>query len=168
MNTSFTWWSLHYTFKQYLGKAENVFNIRPNNHRENVKNPNAIPACSYFQGHSHKFNNQAKFLVWLKLVNNFSLKDILRARLIRKENFWIEKTNPSSIRNEPRTQQIKIEDLRTAFSCSFEKDIYIIYLTFTNIYIIYVILFCTCIRFLDVAFKLHFAPQNLFWEWMIL
>ena len=124
MNTSFTWWSLHYAFKQYLGKAENVFNIRPNNHRENVKNPNAIPACSYFQEHSDKFNNQAKFLVWLKLVNNFNLKDIL----IRKENFWIEKTNPSSIRNEPRTQQIKIEDLRTAFSRSFEKDIYIYYI----------------------------------------
>ena len=131
MNTSFTWWSLHYAFKQYLGKAENVFNIRPNNHGENVKNPNAIPACSYFQEHSHKFNNQAKFLVLLKLVNNFSLKDILRARLIRKENFWIEKTNPSSIRNEPRTQQIKIEGL---FMFIWKRYMYYIFNPYKYLY----------------------------------
>ena len=35
--------------KQYVGKAETVFNIRMNNHRKDTKDPNAILACRHFQ-----------------------------------------------------------------------------------------------------------------------
>ena len=35
--------------KQYFGKAETVFNVRLNNHKKDIKNPNAILACRHFQ-----------------------------------------------------------------------------------------------------------------------
>ena len=43
---------------QYVDKSETPFNIRLNNHRKDVKNPNAIPDCNYFIKHNHEFNNQ--------------------------------------------------------------------------------------------------------------
>ena len=47
--------------KQYAGKAEIAFNIRPNNHRKGTKNPNAILAGRHFQQEGHNFNSHAKF-----------------------------------------------------------------------------------------------------------
>ena len=38
---------------QYVGKSETPFNIRLNNHRKDVKNPNAMPACKHFNRHDH-------------------------------------------------------------------------------------------------------------------
>ena len=35
--------------KQYLGKVETVFKVRLNNHKKDIKNPNAILACRHFQ-----------------------------------------------------------------------------------------------------------------------
>ena len=46
--------------KQYVGKAETVFNTRPAYHRENVKNPNPILACRHFQQLSLDFNKNQK------------------------------------------------------------------------------------------------------------
>ena len=43
---------------QYVDKSETPFKIRFNNHRKDVKNPNAIPDCNYFIKHNHEFNNQ--------------------------------------------------------------------------------------------------------------
>ena len=34
--------------KQYIGKAEADFNIRPNDHRKDVKDTDAILTCKYF------------------------------------------------------------------------------------------------------------------------
>ena len=46
---------------QYVGKSENPFNLRLNNHREDVNNLKAIPACNHFKIHGHKFMKHAKF-----------------------------------------------------------------------------------------------------------
>ena len=37
--------------------------IRLNNHRKDVKNPNAIPACKYFNRHDHGFHNHGKVII---------------------------------------------------------------------------------------------------------
>ena len=39
--------------KQYVGKAETVFNIRMDNDRKDTKDPNAILACRLFQQQGH-------------------------------------------------------------------------------------------------------------------
>ena len=77
--------------KQYVGKAETAFNIRLNNHRKDTKNSNAILACRHFQKQGHNFNSHAKFIIIDRQVNTSSSKDILRERLIQRENFWIQK-----------------------------------------------------------------------------
>ena len=77
--------------KQYVGKAETAFNIRLNNHRKDVKKANAILACKHFQSPNHNFNQHAKFTIIDKLTNTNKPKEILRQRLIERENFWIEK-----------------------------------------------------------------------------
>ena len=41
---------------QYVGKSETPFNIRLNNHRKDVKHPDAIPACKHFNK-SLSYNN---------------------------------------------------------------------------------------------------------------
>ena len=46
---------------QYVGKSENPINLRLNNHRKNVNNPKAIPACNNFKIHGHSFMKHAKF-----------------------------------------------------------------------------------------------------------
>ena len=79
--------------KQHAGKAETLFNIRLNNHRNNVKTPHpkAILACKHFQEKSDNFNKHAKFIITDKLTNiRRSPKEILRQRLIERENFWIQ------------------------------------------------------------------------------
>ena len=48
---------------QYVVKSEKPFNIRLNNHRKDVKNPNAIPACKHFKNHDHGFNNHRKAII---------------------------------------------------------------------------------------------------------
>ena len=48
---------------QYVSKSETPFNIRLSNHRKDVKNPNAIPACKHFNRHDHDFNNHGKIII---------------------------------------------------------------------------------------------------------
>ena len=77
--------------KQYVGKAETSFNIRLSKRRKDTKDPNAIVACRHFQKQGHNFNSHSKFIIIDKLANTFSSKDILRERLIQREDFWIQK-----------------------------------------------------------------------------
>ena len=44
--------------KQYVGKAETSFNIRLNNHRENVKKVDTMVVCKDFQQENQNFNMQ--------------------------------------------------------------------------------------------------------------
>ena len=62
--------------KQYVRKAETVFNIRLNKYRADTKNPNAILPCRYFQQQGLNFNSHAKFIIKDKLVDTSSSKDI--------------------------------------------------------------------------------------------
>ena len=64
--------------EQYVGKVETRFNIRLNNHRNNVKKANTIMACKYFQQENHNFNKHAKFTIIVQLTNNFKSKQTLR------------------------------------------------------------------------------------------
>ena len=77
---------------QYVGKSETPFNLRLNNHRKDVYNPKAIPACNHFKIHGHNFMKHAKFTLIEQLteISNVS-KDTLRLRLKRREDFWIIK-----------------------------------------------------------------------------
>ena len=76
--------------KQYVGKSETSFDIRLNNRCKDVKKPDAILACRRFQEKKHVFNKHAKFIIVDKLTNTTKSKDILRQRLIERENFWIQ------------------------------------------------------------------------------
>ena len=71
---------------QYVGKSETPFNLRLNNHRKDVNNPKAIPACNHFKIHGHNFMKHAKFT----LIEQLS-KDTLRLWLKQREEFWIIK-----------------------------------------------------------------------------
>ena len=46
---------------QYVGKSENSFNIRLNNHREDVSNPKAILVYVYFRKEGRNFIQHAEF-----------------------------------------------------------------------------------------------------------
>ena len=48
---------------QYVGKTEKPFNIRLNNHRSDVSDPNAIPACRRLTQNNHQLKNHAKSTV---------------------------------------------------------------------------------------------------------
>ena len=76
--------------KQYVGKSETSFNFRLNNPHKDVTKPDAILPCRHFQERNHIFNKQAKFTIINKLTNNTKSKDILRQRLIERENLWIQ------------------------------------------------------------------------------
>ena len=45
--------------QQYVGKNETPFNIRLNNHKEDVKDPKTILADKHFQKNGHRFNEHA-------------------------------------------------------------------------------------------------------------
>ena len=77
---------------QYVGKSETPFNLRLNNHRKDVNNLKAIPACNHFEIHGHNFMKHAKFTLIEQLmeISNVS-KDTLRLWLKRREDFWIIK-----------------------------------------------------------------------------
>ena len=77
---------------QYLGKSETTFNIRFNNHRKDVKDPNALPADKNLTLPGHDFNKDSKFTYIEKLTNtNKVATKTLKERLKNRENFWIIK-----------------------------------------------------------------------------
>ena len=75
---------------QYEGKSETSFNIRLNKHRKDVEKPDTILACRHFEETNHVFNKDAKFIIINKLTSTTKSKDILRQRLIERENFLIQ------------------------------------------------------------------------------
>ena len=77
---------------QYVGRAETAFNIRLNKHRNVVNNPKSIPPDLHFRKPGHSFNLHAKFTLIERLSNIHTTdKDILKFRLKRREDFWIQK-----------------------------------------------------------------------------
>ena len=78
-----------------VGKNETPFNFRLNNHRKDVKDPKAILADKHFNKHVHSFNKHVRFTLIDRLTNTNLDKEILRERLIQRENFWIQKLQNS-------------------------------------------------------------------------
>ena len=77
---------------QYVGKSETTFNIRLNNHRKDVKDPNDLPADKHFTLQGHDFNKNAKFSLIEKFTNtNKVATETLKERLQNHENSWIIK-----------------------------------------------------------------------------
>ena len=56
---------------QYVGKSETAFNIRLNNHRKDVKNPNSIPASKHFDSQEHIYERDAKFILLEQLKKQY-------------------------------------------------------------------------------------------------
>ena len=52
---------------QYIGKSETPFYIRLNNHRKDIKHPNAIEACKHFNNWNHIFHKHGKFILMEQL-----------------------------------------------------------------------------------------------------
>ena len=73
---------------QYVGKNETPFKIKLNNHRKDFEDPKAILADKHFQKNGHRFNEHARFTIIDRLTNTNLDKEILRERLIQRENFW--------------------------------------------------------------------------------
>ena len=77
---------------QYVEKSEASFNIRPNNHRKDLKKPNAIQACKHFNKNEHTFSKHGKFIIIEQLRNiNTSPTETLKLRLRERKNIWIKK-----------------------------------------------------------------------------
>ena len=72
---------------QYVSKNETPFNIRLSNHRKEVKDPKVILADKQFQKSYHRFYKHAGFTKTDRLTNTNLDKEILRERLIERENF---------------------------------------------------------------------------------
>ena len=81
-------------FQQQHSKliSTTAFNIRLNNHRQDVKNPNAIPACKHFNRNDHDFKNHGKIIIIEQIRNiRTTSTETLKERLKQQENFWIMK-----------------------------------------------------------------------------
>ena len=77
---------------KYVGKSETSFNIRLNNHRKDIKKPNAIEACKHFNNNEHTFSKHGKFIIIEQLRNiSTTPTETLKLRLKERENFWIKK-----------------------------------------------------------------------------
>ena len=101
---------------QYVGKSETTFSIRLNNHRKDVKDPNALPADKHFTLPGHDFNKNAKFTLIEKLTStNKVATETLKERLKNRENFWIMKLRTLT-HNGLNQELIKL--LMCSFQCS--------------------------------------------------
>ena len=62
------------------------------NHRKDIENPSAIPACKHFNKYNNDFNNHGKFIIMERLRNiRATSTETLKERLKQRENFWIMK-----------------------------------------------------------------------------
>ena len=72
---------------QYVSKNKAPFNIRLNNHRKDVKDPNTTLEDKHFQKSGHRFNKHARFAIIESLTNTNLDKEILRECLLQYKNF---------------------------------------------------------------------------------
>ena len=69
-----------------------AFNIRLNNHRKDVKNPNVISACKHFNRRDNDFNNHGKIIITEQLRNiQTTSTETLKEKLKLRENVRIMK-----------------------------------------------------------------------------
>ena len=73
---------------QYVGKSETLFNIRLNNHRKDIKKPNAIEACKHFNNNEYTFSKHGKFIIIEQLGNiSTAPTETLKLSLNERKNF---------------------------------------------------------------------------------
>ena len=91
-NMSSIYSNAQFAKKKYVGKFETQFHTRLNSHREDINDSSAVPATrKHFNSPNHDFNTQGKFTIE-KLRNiTSSSTEILKERLKKMENFWINK-----------------------------------------------------------------------------
>ena len=74
---------------QYVGKSETEFNIRLNNHREDLWIPDAILASRHFSDKDNSFNTHAIFIL-IEQIRHIDIdKGKNKERLKQRQNFWI-------------------------------------------------------------------------------
>ena len=66
-------------------------NIQLNNHRNDVRTEDAIPAINHFSQSDHHFNNHAKFTISEQIKDLNKSKEEIRGILEDMEDFWILK-----------------------------------------------------------------------------
>ena len=66
--------------------------MRLNNHRKDIKKPNAIEAFQIFNKNEHGLSKHGKFIIieQLRNINTTTIK-VLKLRLRERGNFWIKK-----------------------------------------------------------------------------
>ena len=76
---------------QYVRKSETSFNIRLNNHRKDIKKPNAIETCKHFNNNERTFSKHGKFIIIEQLQNiNTTSTETLKLRLKERKNIWMK------------------------------------------------------------------------------
>ena len=71
--------------------SETAFNIRFNNHRNDVYKTNTPGADQHFRLPAHNFNRHTKFTLTEQLSNTELDKHLLTFRLKKRKDFWIHK-----------------------------------------------------------------------------
>ena len=66
--------------------------MRLNNHRKDIKKPNAMEAFQVFNKNEHRLSKHGKFIIieQLRNISSTSTK-VLKLRLRERGNFWIKK-----------------------------------------------------------------------------
>ena len=77
--------------RQYTGISETAFNIRLNNHRNDVHKTNMPEADQHFRLPGHNFNRHAKFTLIEQSNNTEFDKELLTFGLKKRKDFWIHK-----------------------------------------------------------------------------
>ena len=83
----------------YVGQNKTPFNIRRDNHRKDLKYSKAILADKHFKKSGHRFKKHPRFMIVNRLTNTNLDKEILRERLIQRENIWTQKLQSQRIKS---------------------------------------------------------------------
>ena len=77
---------------QYVEKSETPLNIRLNNHRKDIKNPNFIKEYKHFNNNKRTFSKHGKFIIIEQLRNiKTTPSEALKLRFRERQNLWIKK-----------------------------------------------------------------------------
>ena len=76
---------------QYVRKSETSFNITLNNHRKDIKKPNAIETCKHFNNNEHTFSKHSKFIIVEQLQNISTTPPPLPPQKIKNTKIEIER-----------------------------------------------------------------------------
>ena len=76
---------------QYLDTSETFFNLRLNNHRQNVYKADGISASRHFDFKDYIFHTDANFVIIEQIRKNTLIRETKKKLLKQVTNFWIMK-----------------------------------------------------------------------------